>query len=112
MAIKKQNVAQCEKSCLAPGLQTRNIFDQLFAKKLQVRKKIKFLLCWKYTPKHVASGEAYLCDLAPGQYSSDETSQRWRAVGDTVIDLTSLEIEPQTFCIDSGVLTSTIFTGR
>ena len=25
--------------------------------------------------------------LAPGQHSSEETSQRWRAVGDTVFDL-------------------------
>ena len=33
-------------------------------------------------------------DLAPGQPSSEETSQQWRAVGDTLSDLTGLRIEP------------------
>ena len=28
------------------------------------------------------SGEAHLRDLAPGQHSSEETSQRWLVVGD------------------------------
>ena len=41
------------------------------------------------TPKRVTSGEAHLRDLAPGQHSSEETSQRWRAVDNTVPDLTS-----------------------
>ena len=36
------------------------------------------------TPKRVTSGEAHLRGLAPGLHSSEETSQRWRAVGDTV----------------------------
>ena len=40
------------------------------------------------TPKRVTSG-----DLAPGQRSYEETPQRWRAVGDTVSDLTELGIE-------------------
>ena len=35
-------------------------------------------------PNRVASGGAHLRCLAPGQHSSAETSQRWRAVGDTV----------------------------
>ena len=32
------------------------------------------------TPKRVTSGEIHLRGLAPGQRSSEETSQRWRAV--------------------------------
>ena len=36
------------------------------------------------TPKRVTSGGAHLRGLAPGLRSSEETSQRWRAVGDTV----------------------------
>ena len=37
-----------------------------------------------HAPKRVTSGEANLRDLAPGLHSSEEKSQRWRAVGDTV----------------------------
>ena len=36
------------------------------------------------TPKRVTSGGTHLRGLAPGRHSSEETSQRWRAVGDTV----------------------------
>ena len=38
-------------------------------------------------PKRVTTGGVYLRDLsvAPGLRSSEETSQRWRAVGDTVL---------------------------
>ena len=36
------------------------------------------------TPKRVTSGGAHLRGLAPGLHSSEETSQRWRAVGDAV----------------------------
>ena len=36
------------------------------------------------TPKHATSGGTHLRDLAPGLYSSEETSQRWRVVGDIV----------------------------
>ena len=35
------------------------------------------------TPKRVTSGGANLRGLAPRQRSSEETSQRWRSVGDT-----------------------------
>ena len=48
------------------------------------------------TPKRKTSGGAHLRGLAPGQHSSEETLQRWRAVGDTA-DLTGPGIEPQTF---------------
>ena len=34
-------------------------------------------------PKRVTSGRAHLRGLASGQHSSEATSQRWRAVGDT-----------------------------
>ena len=48
------------------------------------------------TPKRVTSAGAHLRCLAPGQNSSEETSQRWRAVGDTVSDLNGPVIKPQT----------------
>ena len=51
---------------------------------------------WYYA-KHVTRGGAHLRDLAPGQHSSEETSQQWRVNGDTVLDLTGRVIEPQTF---------------
>ena len=49
-------------------------------------------------PKRETSG------LAPEQHSSEETSQRWRAVGDTVSDSTGPRIEPQTSRIYSETL--------
>ena len=36
------------------------------------------------TPKRVTSGGAHLRGCAPGLHSSERTSQRWQAVGDTV----------------------------
>ena len=39
----------------------------------------------RITPKRVTSCGAHLRGLAPGQHSSEETSQRWQVVGDTVL---------------------------
>ena len=47
------------------------------------------------TPKCVMSSGAHLCCFAPGQHISAETLQ-WRAVGDTVSNLSGSEIKPQT----------------
>ena len=58
----------------------------------------------RITPKRVTSGGAHLCGLAPGQHSSEETSQWLRAIRDTVSDLTDSRFEPQTFHTDSNVL--------
>ena len=49
----------------------------------------------------VTNGGAHLRGLAPGQYSSEETSQRWQAVGDAVSDSTGWRIEPMTSRADS-----------
>ena len=38
----------------------------------------------RITPKRVTSCGAHLRGSAPGQHSSEESSQRWRVVGDTV----------------------------
>ena len=46
--------------------------------------------------------------LAPVQHSSEETSQRWRAVGYFVSDLTGQGIEPQTFGIDSDIFNTAL----
>ena len=56
------------------------------------------------TPKRVTSGGIHLRGLAPGRHSSEEISQRWRVVGDTVSDLTAPGFEPQIFRTDSNVL--------
>ena len=54
----------------------------------------------------VTSGGTHLCCLAPGQHNCDDTSQRWRTVGDTVSGLTVPRIEnsrePWTSHTDSG----------
>ena len=49
-------------------------------------------------PKLVSSSGIHLRGIASGQHSSEETSQRWRAVGDAVFDLTGLEMEHQPPC--------------
>ena len=41
------------------------------------------------------SGGVHLRDLAFGQANSEETSQRWRAVGDTAFELSSPGIIPR-----------------
>ena len=49
------------------------------------------------TPKRVTSDGAHLRDVATrhsGQHSSEETSQRWRAAGVSVSDLTGPEMKP------------------
>ena len=46
------------------------------------------------TPKCVTSGGVHLRGLAPGQHSSEKTSQRWRAVDDTASNLIGPGIEP------------------
>ena len=48
------------------------------------------------TPKCVTNGESHLRCFAPGQHCSEETSQRRRAVADTVSDLIGAGIKPQT----------------
>ena len=52
------------------------------------------------------SGGTHLRSLAPGQLSSEETLQRWQAIGDTVSDLSEPGIEPQTSRTDSVRLTT------
>ena len=45
--------------------------------------------------------------IAPGQRSSEETLQRWRAVGYGASDLIGLRIEPQIFRIDRDIFNTT-----
>ena len=47
------------------------------------------------TPKRVTSDLVHRRCIAPGQHSSEETLQRWRAVGDTTSDLAISGIEHQ-----------------
>ena len=60
------------------------------------------------TPKRVTSGGAHLRGLAPGQHSSEETSQRWRADIDTVFRLTRPGIKLKT----SGSIEMPLTTSR
>ena len=57
------------------------------------------------------SGGAHLHGLAPGQHSSEGTSQRWRAAGATA-DMTGLGVEPQTSRSDSVRLATEGFDFR
>ena len=52
------------------------------------------------TPKHVTSGGVR---LAPGLLNSEETLQRWRAIGNTLSNLTRSIIELQTSRTDEEV---------
>ena len=68
-------------------------------------KKLKFHYTRGITTKRVTNAGVHLRGLAPGQHSSEETSQWWRAVGDTESGLTGPGIEPQTFRGDSDLFT-------
>ena len=61
------------------------------------------------TQKRVTSGGAHLRSLAPGQHSSEETSQRWRVIGNTVLDLADQGNKPAITSTDSNVFTTDIF---
>ena len=67
------------------------------------RKKSNLHYAGGILPKRVTSCGAHLHGLAAGQHSSEETSQRWRVVGDAVSNLTGPEIETQTCHTDSDV---------
>ena len=56
------------------------------------------------TPKLVSSGGVHLRGLAAGQHSSEETSPQWRAVGDTVSNLTAPRIEHMAYRANSNAL--------
>ena len=47
------------------------------------------------TPKRVTSGWVLFCGLAPGQHSSDETSQRWLTVAGSVSGFAGAGMEPR-----------------
>ena len=47
------------------------------------------------TPKQVLAGEFRIRGLAPERHSFEETSQWWRAVGDTESDLSCPGFEPR-----------------
>ena len=46
--------------------------------------------------------------IAPVQHSSEETLQRWPAVGYNASDSTGLGIEPQIFRVDSDIFNTTL----
>ena len=43
-------------------------------------------------PKRATTDGDHLREFVPGQYSSEETSQRWRVVGDQQVFLPKIEI--------------------
>ena len=76
--------------------------------------KIKFSLCSRYfaeTCNEWRPGEAHLSGLARGQYSSEEISQRWRAVDDALSHLIGLEIEHKSFAPIAMSLTAVLADG-
>ena len=64
------------------------------------------------TPKRLNEERAYPGSLAPGQNNSEETSQRWRAVGDTVSDFTDPGFKSQTSRTGSNFIYFFIFFGK
>ena len=69
-----------------PGIepQTSRTDSVRFATELTAGLKSNLHYTRRITPKRVTSCGAHLRGLAPGLHSSEETSQRWRVVGDTV----------------------------
>ena len=59
------------------------------------------------TLKRVTNEVVLLRCSVPGQDSSEETSQRWRVIGDNMSDLTGPGSEPLTFRSDSNNVTTT-----
>ena len=66
-------------------------------------KKLKLHYTRGITSKRVTSGGAQIGGLALGQHNSEETTQRWRAVGKTVSDFTGPGIKPHILLIDSYI---------
>ena len=62
---------------------------------VSINKKLNQIFIILAVLRRVTSCGAHLRGLAPGQHSSEEMSQRWRAVGDTVSDLTGRESNPR-----------------
>ena len=60
------------------------------------------------TQKRETSSGGHLRGLAPGQHSSEQTPQRWRAASDTVSGLTGPGIKPQTSRTNSPVTITTL----
>ena len=56
------------------------------------------------TPKRAISGGVHLRGVVPGQHSSEETSQRWPAVSDTLADFIGPGIEPRTSSAHSDIV--------
>ena len=59
------------------------------------RKKSNQIFITLTVAKRVTSGGAHLRGSAPGLHSSEETSQRWRAVGDTVPIWPTRDLNPR-----------------
>ena len=72
--------------------------------------RLKPSLYSRYYAEACNKWRVLLCDLAPGQNSFKEASQRWRAVGDAVSDLNDPRFEPLTSRTDNVLTTEvTVF---
>ena len=60
---------------------------------VKIKSKTQIVIILAILPEACNEWRDHLRGLAPGQHSSDETSLRWRAVGDNTSSLTDLEIE-------------------
>ena len=77
-------------------------------KDIELKNQKNLLYTRDITPKRVTSGRAHPRGIASEQHSSEKTSLRYRAVGDTVSGLIGPGIEPQTYRIDGDVLTTAL----
>ena len=77
--------------CLRAACSSPLILSENFSEVFQKIKKKSNHYTRRITPKRVTSCGAHLRGLAPGLHCSEETSQWWRAVGDT-----GSVIEPRT----------------
>ena len=81
---------------------------KIFVKKSNLHNRPTRFINSLWYQRLVASGGARPRNLAPGQHSSEESSQRRLAVDYTVFDLTCLGIEPKTFRIGSDIFNTAL----
>ena len=72
-----------ETCCASVYKQSENIINAITITK--PKKNKIFNNTYDIAPKRETSGGAHFRGLAPGLHSSEQTSQRWRTAGDTVL---------------------------
>ena len=84
MARVPQALKNYEKYLRKSQFQNSTTSNEFLLTAASFKIKSNFHYTRRITPKRVTSCGAHLRGLVPGQHSSEESSQRWRVVGETV----------------------------